>query len=92
LAGAERTALVTAMYDPALANFLTWWPMYREQELVFVQNHLLFMAQLTRHFDVEAMDGFVPARETIDDEGQKVSEWSVPLAEVAHFLGRFNDR
>ena len=92
VAGAEKTALLTAMYDPALANFLTWWPMYREQEFVFVQNHLLFMAQLTTRFDIEAIDGFVPTRKTIDDDGEKISEWSVPLAEIAHFLGRLNDR
>jgi hypothetical protein len=47
--------------------------LYREQATVFVQNHLLFIADLSGPFVIEAMDDFVPPRQTMDD-GDKISE------------------
>lgn len=86
--GAEKTALFTAMHDPAFANYLTWWPLYREFDIVFVHNQLLFLNQLAEPFQIESFDKFVTPRATINEDGNKISEWSVPLSDVERYLSR----
>ena len=46
LAGEKTSCLITSMYDPSLANFIVWWPMYRVGELIFVQNQILSLFNL----------------------------------------------
>src|SRR5688572_20025050 len=45
------SALITSMYDPSVANFIYWWPMYRLGDTVVFQNHILFFNELQTHFD-----------------------------------------
>jgi hypothetical protein len=42
------------MRDPSVANFIVWWPMYRVDETVFIQNQLLFLDQLASSFNEDA--------------------------------------
>ena len=88
LAGSKKTALITAMYDPATANFLTWWPLYRVAETIFIHNQLLFLSNLNKPFSIEEMDELVGPRHSVDDESTKISEWSVPLADIDLFWQR----
>jgi len=81
-----RTALLTAMYDPPTANFLTWWPVYREGTRVFVQNQLLFLDQLAVPFDIANISTIVQPRQTSDPDGRNISEWSCDLFDLNEFL------
>ena len=40
--GSPTSTLITSMYDPAVANFIYWWPMYRLDQTVKFQNQILF--------------------------------------------------
>lgn len=77
------------MYDPLLANFITWWPLYRVGDTVFVQNHLLFVNTLNMPFNVDALQDFVRPRRTINEEGAVISEWPVALSAVEAFAKTF---
>jgi hypothetical protein len=78
------SALITSMEDPDSANFITWWPLYREGQKVYIQNHLLLFDQLKEPFRLENPFVHVPARET-KDEGTKISEWETDLGAIREF-------
>ncbi len=83
---AFNSCLITSMYDPSLANFIYWWPMYRRDETVYLQNHILFLTDLFAPFDPQNPFRFVPEREVISENGEKISEWSVPITDLESFL------
>ena len=85
LQGSVKSALITSMYDPAVANFIYWWPMYRLGQIVQFQNHILFLNELEQ-FDPNDPFHFVPERITINDDGEKISEWSASIEDLERFL------
>lgn len=88
IAGLDRIVLestscfVTGMRDPENANFIFIWSMYREGEMVYFQNNILFLDELGEPFDESNIYRYIPSRETINDEGEKISEWSLQLTEM----------
>jgi hypothetical protein len=86
LAGAERAALIVSMTDPASANFLFWWPAYRDGEDVVFQSGVLFLEDLAQPFDPARWAAHVPPRERTSDAGEPISEWRVPLADIRDFI------
>lgn len=46
LAGGAVSCLVASLTDPQVTTFVTTWPLYRDDEEVFVQNRLLFLDEL----------------------------------------------
>ncbi|UPT75519.1 MAG: hypothetical protein M0D55_07535 [Elusimicrobiota bacterium] len=80
--GHASSCLITSMVDPAKANFLMWWPMWREGETVFIQNQLLFMDSIQGRFDERNPYRHIPVRATKSEDGEKVSEWSIPLQTI----------
>ncbi len=91
--GERRTALIAAMGDPNEVNFIVWWPMYRDGETVFVQNHLLFLrdagydvAYIDSEFDVSHPYVHVRERQVESDEGP-ISEWVVAVSDLRRWLG-----
>jgi hypothetical protein len=86
LGGASVSCLATSVLDPAAANFIEVWPLYRQDEHVYVQNHLLFLDQLPRNFDPAAPWDSVRPRSVMNEEGRAISEWQVTVEEVTEFL------
>jgi contact-dependent growth inhibition (CDI) system CdiI-like immunity protein len=84
----DVSCLITSMVDPATATFIFWWPMYRMNETVFIQNQILFFDQLQSPFDERTPYPFVPKRTTINENGESISEWSVRINELEEFLTR----
>ncbi|CAG0936910.1 Immunity protein CdiI [Thermoflexales bacterium] len=39
----SSSAFITCMYNPETANFINWWPVWRADEVVVFQEHLLFI-------------------------------------------------
>ncbi|WP_263365363.1 hypothetical protein [Edaphobacter bradus] len=81
----SKSALAVWYVAPEFSDNLEWWPMYREGNVIHVQNHLLFYDQLTRPFSQENMLSFIRDRRTINEDGERISEWSVELSEVEEF-------
>jgi CdiI N-terminal domain len=84
--GSVRSTLITSMYDPAVANFIYWWPMYRLGRTVQFQNHILFLNELEKPFDPSDPFRFVPERTIVNSDGEKISEWSASVTDLEWFL------
>lgn len=84
--GSVTSTLITSMYDPAVANFIYWWPMYRLGHTVYFQNHILFLSELETPFDPNDPFRFVPERIIINSDGEQISEWSASIADLEGFL------
>jgi hypothetical protein len=52
---------------------------------VFFQNHLLFYEQLTQPFSIHDPYSSLRDRETIDEDGNHISEWFVSFSEIEEF-------
>jgi CdiI N-terminal domain len=88
LEGASKSALITSYVEPELADHLVWWPLYREGDTVYVQNHMLFYDQLEKPFSPRDPWQTVPQRRTVNGEGQRISEWVTDLSSVQKCLAR----
>ena len=64
--------------------------MYRVGETVFLQNHLLFFDQLARPFSIDDPYSSLKDRETVDEDGNRISEWSVNFSEIESFARSLN--
>lgn len=82
------SCLITSMYDPEKPNFIFWWPMYRIEDQVFIQNHILFLNELLEPFNESDPCQSVRERRTVDEDGNRISEWSVSIDDIASFLSR----
>jgi hypothetical protein len=59
--------------------------MYAVGETVFLQNHLLSYEQLTRPFSMQEPYTSLRDRKTINEDGNRISEWSVSFPEIEEF-------
>ncbi|MET7714369.1 hypothetical protein [Streptomyces sp. NPDC005407] len=80
------SCLISSITDPGNSNFVFCWPLYRSGEDVYVQNSVVFLDELEGGFDPEEPWHFVGPRCTIDDEGNRISEWSTGMTERRLFL------
>jgi hypothetical protein len=84
--GAAKSCLFTSMYDPPTANFLFWWPLYREGQIVYIQNQMLFLNKIDGALDPVNPYVHVPDRKVINKDGEKISEWNTTVEEISQFL------
>jgi hypothetical protein len=82
----EDSCLITSMYDPQKANFIVWWLLYIRENKVIVQNHLLFLNTLSESFTPDNPYRFIPKYESENEDGDKISEWIVPIEDIEAFL------
>jgi hypothetical protein len=81
------SCLVTSMADPADANFVFCWPLYRDGDTVRVRNNVLFLDELDEPFDPERPWASVPADfEAADEDGNRISEWTTDMSQVYEFM------
>jgi len=78
---------MTSMTDPENSNFLTCWPMYREGEDVYVQNAIIFLDEIEGAFDPATPWDYVGPRHEIDEDGNKISEWTTSMGSLREFFG-----
>ncbi len=84
--GDSKSGLITALSDPSTARFIEWWPLFRDADAVFVQNHLLFLETLREPFDPNHPYSHVRDRRVVDDEGNDISEWQTTVEALRRFL------
>jgi hypothetical protein len=82
----STSCLMTAMTDPENSNFLTCWPMYREGENVYIQNAIIFLDEIEGAFDPAAPWDYVAPRSGIDEDGNKISEWTTSMDSLREFF------
>jgi hypothetical protein len=85
ISSSETSALITSMTNPTLENHIFWWPMYRVDNTIFVQNQILFFDQLASPFNENDPFVHVSQRTVLNEDGERISEWSVPLSELKMF-------
>ena len=84
--GAEVSCLLTSVSDPAEANFLTSWPLYRNGDDVYVQNHLIFIDELDHAFDLDAPWESIDPHTRVDEDGNRISEWLITRTDIEDFI------
>ena len=83
---AAISCLISSITDPENSNFVFCWPLYRSGEDVYVQNSVVFLDELDSRFDPEEPWHFMRPRCAIDDDGNRISEWSTGMTELRLFL------
>ncbi|MGD0292692.1 MAG: hypothetical protein ABSB30_02450 [Terracidiphilus sp.] len=84
LNGSEKAALIVEYLGPD-AGRLWWWPMYRVGGSVYLREQILFFDQLKEPFSLEKAFSFIQDHRAINEDGYKISEWSVTVSEVKEF-------
>lgn len=84
----DKSALIVSVTNPATSNFVRWWAMYRDQDTIYFQEQIRFLAELSDAFDPYAVEKFVLPRETVSEDGEAISEWSTTVSTVRDFLSR----
>jgi len=62
--------------------------MYRDRDIIYFQEQIRFLAELSEAFDPDAVEKFVLPRDTISEDGEAISEWSTTVSTVRDFLSR----
>ncbi len=84
--GNDKSCFVTSMLDPSSADFIFLWVLYLDGNIVHLQNQILFLDQLDKPFSELNLYEFISIRETISDEGDKISEWDVNINDIKEYL------
>jgi len=85
LAGQTESALLTSYRGPEAAyHFL--WPMWRVGTTVYLQERIVLTEDLAEPFDPGQPWTVVGERSTVNEDGVPVSEWEVPLGQLAPFM------
>jgi hypothetical protein len=90
LAKKQHSVLLTSMLDPKSSNFLMVWVLYFVGESVHIQNNVVFLDDVVSGFDVNDVNSYVGEREVVNEDGDRISEWVVPLSEVLSFKEKLN--
>ncbi|MBF7145021.1 MULTISPECIES: hypothetical protein [Pseudomonas] len=83
-----NSVLVTSMRDPQQANFFSVWVLYCSGETVFVQNSIIFMDAIRSGFNIDSVSDYAGDRETIDEDGNHISEWEVKIIDVKSYFDK----
>jgi hypothetical protein len=59
------SCLISSMINPAYANFVHCWPMYRNGNIVHVQNSIIFMEEVADRFEPSSPWKVISPRETV---------------------------
>ncbi|MEV7179976.1 hypothetical protein [Kitasatospora sp. NPDC093679] len=83
----STSCLVVSLADPESSAFAFCWPLYREGEVVFVQNSMILFEELSDPFEMDRPWLSVQPRNVVDEDGNRISEWSTSMVAVRE-LGR----
>lgn len=82
------SCLITSLHDPGVADVLSWWLLYPSADQVSIQEARLQLRQLARPFESRDPYASIPPRITVSEEGDAVSEWTLPLTDFRDFLAQ----
>jgi hypothetical protein len=84
-AEAATSCLIASITDPAVSNFVWCWPLYREGDVVYVQNSIVFLDGLDEPFDPQEPWRYVQPHSSVDEDGNRISEWVTSASAVRRF-------
>ena len=82
-----KSCLMASMTDPETTNFLFCWPLYRLEQIVYVQNSIIFLGE-DHPFDPGQPWLSVWDRQTVDDDGNSISEWQTSISAISAFSAK----
>ena len=85
LSGALKSCLVTSIWNEQNLFGGDWWKLYRIEDQVVIQNQLIrpdIFDQNFENFDPDSPYPSIQERSSISEDGQKISEWSVPFNQI----------
>ncbi len=85
LEGDQKAVLFTNCVNQKGRVDLEWWALYRDGDTVHVQNHLPFR-RFDRPFSVANASNFLQDRTTVTEDGDRISEWDIPLTAIELFV------
>jgi len=88
----SKSMLITSITDPRDSDFLFCWPLYRDGDLVRIQNHMLFYEHIQGEFSLGNIFDVVPERVTLCEDGDPVSEWKCTVKDLRKYLHRIKGR
>lgn len=81
----DRSCLVTEVYNPGVAPFISWWRIFKEKNVLYIRNNVLFREYYEEAVGKEAFTpqtcfNFIGEKEPryIDEDGRRESEWVIP--------------
>jgi hypothetical protein len=82
----DKGALIISMHDPAHAFQIMTWTMWKKNGQILFQNRLLFMLEANQSFDPFRVSDYIEEYESHTEDGDRISEWSVPIAAIRNFI------
>ena len=86
--GHDQSALIVSLGSLMPDDYIGWWPMWRFGEIVKFHEQMLILSELKQPFELD--NSYVHVGEYIspevDEDGHRVSEWEVPVSDMAAFL------
>jgi hypothetical protein len=86
----DHGALITRIHDPSVGARVGTWTMWREDDRVLFQNRLLFMLEGQNGFDPGRVCDHIGEYRSHTEEGQRISEWTLPVTAIQEFLGQLD--
>jgi len=77
----DRTVLITSYNGPQAAHHFAW-NLWRLGDYVIFQERLYLVGEVAPELDSTEPWNSSPERSTFSEDGQRVSEWRVPLSDV----------
>jgi hypothetical protein len=81
--GGPVAVLLTSVHDPRSANFFRGWTVYNPGDgSLYLQDGLFFTDDLPAGWTLADPSTFAEARETVTEEGHRISEWKMEPADL----------
>jgi hypothetical protein len=84
----QASALVSSYVESSMSEFLVWWLLYPDGQVVHVRNELLIYSQLSEAFSIDDPWSSIRERRFLTGGGSKISEWDTRVESIREFLRR----
>jgi hypothetical protein len=87
----ENSCLITSMRNIKNGGtFIDTWVLYRKNEIVFIQNRIILPDSSKKEIGEVFPYSLILPRETVSEDGSKISEWQTTVEDIAIFLKENN--
>lgn len=78
----DTSCLVVTIHNPSIRKFIEWWPMYKINDKIHIQNNIiiddLYEEKIgNKPFTLQTCYDFIPEYRSYTEEGNKISEWVI---------------
>ncbi|SDI16768.1 hypothetical protein SAMN05421505_13655 [Sinosporangium album] len=79
------SCLIASITDPAVSNFISCWPIYRDGDVIHIQSPLIILDELDEPFDPREPWRYVEPHRQVDEDGNRISEWVTTASAIRQF-------